>query len=69
MLSGRRVGARTQGRALALYVISIMDCLSGWRTNMTEQALFSQQYLALRVFFFNGFPHSGQLTIFKFPLG
>jgi hypothetical protein len=36
---------------------------------MTEQALFSQQYLALRVPFFNGFPHFGQLTIFKFPLG
>jgi hypothetical protein len=43
--------------------------LSGLRTNITEQAVFSQQYLALRLLFFNGFPHSGQLTIFKFPAG
>jgi hypothetical protein len=33
---------------------------------MTEQASFSQQYLPLPLFFFNGFPHSGQLTIFEF---
>jgi hypothetical protein len=36
---------------------------------MTEQALFSQQYFALRVLFFNGFPHSGQSTIFEPHIG